>query len=246
MQALASSTCAARVCPWRMPRGRVAPCPMSRVILDARQPAVGWLGAARAGRRDRPTLDRGREPDHEQFNAAVAKSNDYRKILYGWSLVLAIAIVWLDALRRLYAGLERPSPDRTADLAKALEALWGEMKLARKIQEALVPASPRLARCDVAVGMKPPRKSEATTTISCGWITRMDLDRRRLRSWRSRRAGHDDVPHGRFGGPARQTPTRPRRICSRRSTPCSTENHSAARRGQYMSITAFRRDPTGR
>jgi serine phosphatase RsbU (regulator of sigma subunit) len=49
---------------------------------------------------------------------------------------------------------ERRVALRTADLAKALGALWGEMKLAHKIQAALIPKSPMLAGCDVAASMK--------------------------------------------------------------------------------------------
>jgi serine phosphatase RsbU (regulator of sigma subunit) len=45
--------------------------------------------------------------------------------------------------------------ERTAELSKALDALWGEMKLARKIQEALVPPRPQIADCEVAASMKP-------------------------------------------------------------------------------------------
>src|SRR5262249_996745 len=53
-----------------------------------------------------------------------------------------------------YAGLETRVADRTAELREALAALWGEMKLARRIQEALVPASPKLTACDVAARME--------------------------------------------------------------------------------------------
>src|SRR5262249_18499339 len=59
------------------------------------------------------------------------------------------------ALRRLYVDLDDRVRQRTAELKKALDALWGEMRLARKIQEALVPAAPQLAQCEVAASMKP-------------------------------------------------------------------------------------------
>lgn len=52
------------------------------------------------------------------------------------------------------ADLERRVTERTAELRKAVDALWGEMKLARKIQEALVPSAPSLANCDVAATMR--------------------------------------------------------------------------------------------
>jgi serine phosphatase RsbU (regulator of sigma subunit) len=92
---------------------------------------------------------------HARFGAAVSLSNRYRKILYGWSLVLAFAVGAAGLqLRRLYADLERRVADRTAELQKALAALWGEMRLARKIQEALVPGAPLLDNCEVAATMK--------------------------------------------------------------------------------------------
>jgi hypothetical protein len=92
----------------------------------------------------------------ERFDELVAEANAWRRVLYGWSVLLEIpgGAAWLQ-LRRLYAGLERRVRERTAALAKALDALWGEMRLARKIQEALVPAAPRLPRCDVAASIKP-------------------------------------------------------------------------------------------
>jgi serine phosphatase RsbU (regulator of sigma subunit) len=91
-----------------------------------------------------------------RFSAAAGNANRYRKVLYVWSLclVLAVAVAGI-ALLRLYAGLERRVAQRTLELARANEALWGEMKLARKIQEALVPAEPALAGCEVAASMKP-------------------------------------------------------------------------------------------
>lgn len=92
---------------------------------------------------------------HQHFGKIVASSNRYRKVLYGWSLVLlfAASVAGLQ-LRRLYANLERLVAERTAELRSALDALWGEMKLASKIQQALVPASPTLANCEIAATMK--------------------------------------------------------------------------------------------
>src|SRR5262249_52532889 len=85
-----------------------------------------------------------------RFQGLVSSSNGYRRILYAWSLVLLIAVTASGLqLRRVYSGLERRVVERTAELGRALSALWGEMKLARKIQEALVPSAPSLAGCEV-------------------------------------------------------------------------------------------------
>ncbi len=92
---------------------------------------------------------------HRHFARTVASSNRYRKILYAWSLLLlALASVAGLALRRSYANLERRVAERTSDLRGALDALWGEMRLASKIQQALVPASPELANCEIAASMR--------------------------------------------------------------------------------------------
>jgi len=90
------------------------------------------------------------------FGQAAAAADQYRKILYGWSLVLVVAVALAGLqLRKVYAGLEQRVRERTAELNRALESLWGEMKLARRIQEALVPSAPVLSGCDVAASMKP-------------------------------------------------------------------------------------------
>ncbi|HEY3500284.1 MAG TPA: DAHL domain-containing protein [Polyangiaceae bacterium] len=91
-----------------------------------------------------------------RFSRAAASADRYRQILYVWSLCLVIAVAITGVLLlRMYAGLERRVAERTAELGRALDALWGEMKLARKIQEALVPAQPALTGCEVAASMKP-------------------------------------------------------------------------------------------
>ncbi len=92
---------------------------------------------------------------YQRFGEIVASSYWYRKVLSAWSLVLLLAVGGAGfQLRRLYAGLEQRVALRTAELSKALAALWGEMKLARKIQEALVPPLPQILDCEVAASMK--------------------------------------------------------------------------------------------
>jgi serine phosphatase RsbU (regulator of sigma subunit) len=126
----------------------------ARVISD-RQPTVdAWLRRASSADIESRLVEVQRLYE-ARFSQAAAVANGYRKVLYGWSVCLvvlvALAGVWLS---RLYAGLELRVKERTAELRRALDALWGEMKLARKIQEALVPAAPELEGCDVAVTMK--------------------------------------------------------------------------------------------
>ncbi len=91
----------------------------------------------------------------QSFAATVVSANRYRKILYLWSLVLlAVASVAALGLRKLYADLERLVAERTRELRGALDALWGEMRLAKKIQEALLPASPELTNYEIAASMR--------------------------------------------------------------------------------------------
>jgi serine phosphatase RsbU (regulator of sigma subunit) len=124
-------------------------------VIGERQPTVdGWLRrASDDGIESRLTAVE-RLYD-SRFSHAAATAGTYRKILYAWTLclVLAVALAGLQ-LRGVYASLERRVKERTQELARANEALWGEMKLARKIQEALVPSAPALDGCEVAVTMR--------------------------------------------------------------------------------------------
>jgi len=91
-----------------------------------------------------------------RFEASVAQANRYRIVLYLWSVLLLVLASFAGyKLRRLYRDLERLVAERTRELNLALQDLWGEMKLARKIQTALVPPQPTLKGCDVAAVMKP-------------------------------------------------------------------------------------------
>jgi serine phosphatase RsbU (regulator of sigma subunit) len=125
-------------------------------VVAARQSSVdGWVRSALE--RDVSTrLGTVEAAYYDAFGGTVSASNRYRRILYGWSLLLVVAVAIAGAqLRRVYAGLEQLVLARTAELRKALDALWGEMKLARKIQEALVPRAPLLRGSEVAAIMKP-------------------------------------------------------------------------------------------
>jgi len=87
---------------------------------------------------------------------ALAKAARYRFALYAWSVVLLLGIVIaVMKLVGLYGNLERLVQERTRELKKALDALWGEMHLAKKIQTALVPTNATLEACEIAMAMKP-------------------------------------------------------------------------------------------
>jgi serine phosphatase RsbU (regulator of sigma subunit) len=127
----------------------------ARVIAD-KQPVVDrWMKQVVESEVEAKlsVVERGYE---QRFKHTVDESSRYRKYLYGWTLVLLAMVVGAGIqLRRLYAGLERRVAERTAELSSALSALWGEMRLARKIQEALVPNAPMLDGCEVAASMRP-------------------------------------------------------------------------------------------
>jgi len=126
----------------------------ARVIAERLPSVDGWVRRASSDEIGARLADVERVYDR-LFSDAAANANGYRRVLYAWSLCLVgmVALAGL-ALRRVYADLEKRVEARTRELARALDALWGEMRLARKIQEALVPAAPELENCDVAVTMK--------------------------------------------------------------------------------------------
>src|SRR6185503_12114165 len=217
----------------------------ARVVAD-RQPSVdGWL--KRAVSDDAEERLRTVEKLYDaRFTAAAASSNQYRKILYGWSLflVLAVAVAGVQ-LRRLYAGLEKRVAERTRELHEAHDALWGEMKLASKIQEALVPASPELAGCEIAAIMKPTSEVggdyyDVITEKGAEWVLIGDV------------SGHG-VPAGLIMMMC-QTAVRtalaqnPELLPNQLLTIVNgvlTRNISALGEDKYMTISALRRDPDG-
>jgi serine phosphatase RsbU (regulator of sigma subunit) len=92
----------------------------------------------------------------DRFQQLSARADAYRKVLYGWSLLLLAGLLFAGyQLRKLYASLEEKVRERTQQLDRALGELWGEMKLAKKIQTALVPQQIELPGCDVAAVMRP-------------------------------------------------------------------------------------------
>ncbi|MBN2533860.1 MAG: AAA family ATPase [Spirochaetales bacterium] len=56
---------------------------------------------------------------------------------------------------RLYANLEDKVKERTGELNKAMNSLWGEMQLAKKIQTVLLPEKPRIKGYELAAYMEP-------------------------------------------------------------------------------------------
>jgi serine phosphatase RsbU (regulator of sigma subunit) len=181
-----------------------------------------------------------------RFDQTVQSSNKYRRILYGWSLGLLVAIGFAGFwLLRLYTSLERRVAERTADLKQALDALWGEMKLARKIQEALVPKAPVGRNCEIAASMRP------TDEVGGDYY---DVVRARDRDWIliGDVSGHG-VPAGLIMMMC-HTAVRtvlgadpdisPDRLLSTVNT-VLTQNIRQLGEDKYMTISAFRRDPDG-
>lgn len=125
-------------------------------VISREVPAVDARLAAVVGDDTSDALDTVQHEYEARFAAQVDASNEYRRILYAWSLALLVAIGLSGAqLRRLYLDLERRVVARTAQLNSTLAELWGEMKLASKIQSALVPVAPALGGCDTAARMNP-------------------------------------------------------------------------------------------
>jgi serine phosphatase RsbU (regulator of sigma subunit) len=216
-------------------------------VIGERQPAVdAWLKRAssdavseRLGGLERLYQAR--------FSQSAATANEYRKVLYGWSLVLVLLVGLAGLqLRKLYAGLEQRVAERTAELGRALDALWGEMKLARRIQEALVPSDPAIVGCDVAASMKPAEEVggdyyDVVHTEKHEWILIGDV------------SGHG-VPAGLIMMMC-QTAVRTALQRDPEITPdrllvlvnaVLTENIRQLGEDKYMTITALRRDASGR
>lgn len=97
------------------------------------------------------------ESGYQSFHAAcLQRAARYRLALYVWSILLVVGVVAaVTKLVGLYGSLERLVQERTRELERALDALWGEMHLAKKIQAALIPVKAELQGCEVAAAMRP-------------------------------------------------------------------------------------------
>ncbi len=215
-------------------------------LILTKQPAVdAWVRAV-LNNDVAPGIDRVAERYRVCFNAIVAEAGTYRQLLYGWSVALAVALALIGLqLRRLYADLERRVKERTRELDRAVTELWGEMKLARKIQEALVPSAPTLAGCDVAAEMRAAEQvgGDYYDVVIDGdreWILIGDV------------SGHG-VPAGLIMMMC-QTAVRTALRCKPDLMPDElladvnqvlTENISQLGENKYMTISALRRDPDG-
>jgi serine phosphatase RsbU (regulator of sigma subunit) len=217
----------------------------ARVIRD-KQPIVDtWVKrAVSSGIGD--VLDEVEGAYQRRFNATVATSNAYRKVLYGWSVLLVILVGFASVqLRRLYVDLERRVAQRTAELAKAVDALWGEMKLARRIQEALVPAFPTLANCDVAATMKPAEEvgGDYYDVVAAGgseWILIGDVSGHGVPAGLVMMMCHTAVRMALHG----DTEILPAELLAQVNT-VLTQNIRLLGEDKFMTISAFRRGPDG-
>ncbi|MDM8552831.1 SpoIIE family protein phosphatase [Desulfobacterales bacterium HSG2] len=80
-----------------------------------------------------------------------------------------------EEVRTLNAELEQRVEERTAELAQAMDALWGEMELAKKIQTALSPEEPELSGYEIAASIEPADKVggdyyDVISIAGCDWI----------------------------------------------------------------------------
>lgn len=74
----------------------------------------------------------------------------------GMTLMLVSRFIGMtDQLGKMNATLESRVHDRTVELEKARDALWGEMELARKIQTVLLPVRPSIPGYEISAYMKP-------------------------------------------------------------------------------------------
>jgi sigma-B regulation protein RsbU (phosphoserine phosphatase) len=149
-------------------------------------------------------------------------------------------------LRRVYAGLERRVAERTAELSNALSALWGEMKLARKIQEALVPTHPELSSCEIAASMRATDDvgGDYYDVMKVGgreWLLIGDVSGHGVPAGLVMMMCHTAVRTVLQGDPG----IAPDRLLTRVNV-VLTENIRQLGEDKYMTITAFRRDPDGR
>jgi len=69
--------------------------------------------------------------------------------------IRAAAAIALDNSVMLTEQLEHKVEERTAELKKAMDALWGEMELAKKIQTTLLPRTPAIRGFEIAAYMQP-------------------------------------------------------------------------------------------
>jgi serine phosphatase RsbU (regulator of sigma subunit) len=149
------------------------------------------------------------------------------------------------ALGRLYSNLERLVAARTSELQKALDALWGEMKLARKIQEALVPRAPKLLNCEIAATMKPADDvgGDYYDVVQAGgrdWILIGDVSGHGVPAGLVMMMCHTAVRTVLRGDPD----IMPDRLLSRVNS-VLTENIRQLGEDKYMTISAFRSERDG-
>ncbi|HOD16061.1 MAG TPA: SpoIIE family protein phosphatase [Spirochaetota bacterium] len=70
------------------------------------------------------------------------------------TIALANSIMY-SRLSTLKDNLEQLVEERTAELLRAMKALWGEMELAKKIQTVLLPRAPAISGLEIAAYMRP-------------------------------------------------------------------------------------------